>query len=163
MKVGLYTLAKSDIENFKGIVPNEVIENTGKTGYFVLGAVDEDYKVIGITQFYINMLNEEECDSQLVYLYVIDEYRNEGIASQMIDKVHRILGKSDIGKSMVILSKDDEPEEGTLLASNTKEEVFEKNGYIFMKVDPSSSNFLSMLYSDIDLSEIRQGVHWINR
>ncbi|MCR5452836.1 MAG: GNAT family N-acetyltransferase [Lachnospiraceae bacterium] len=163
MKVGLYTLAKNDVEIFKGIVPDEVIENTGKTGYFVLGAVDEEYKVIGITQFYINMLTDEECDAQFVYLYVTDEYRNEGIASQMIEKVHRILRKSDISKSLVLLSKEENTEGNGLIVSEDKEEIFEKNGYIFMRVDPSSAQFLSMLYTDIDMDEMRQGVYWINR
>ena len=65
----------------------------------------------------------------------------------MISKVHSILGKSGINKSMVFLPKK-EPCEG----------FFKVNGYLFTRNDPEMNDYQQLHYRGVKDSGYEQGV-----
>ncbi len=99
MRTGIYTLDKEDLETMKDILPDFVIERSHEPGYFSLGAVgkvDGEDVIVGVAQFYIDINASGECFAYLIYSYVIDEFRRDGIGTKLIDKIGSILKKSDI-------------------------------------------------------------------
>ncbi len=149
MRFSIYTLAASDMDAFYGLLPDEVTENIGRRGYFVIGAVDDEYTLVSMAEFFIGLTPEGECDAEVVYVYVKEPYRGQGIASQMVGKIHRILKKSGVGKSVALLEGDE------------IREFFKENGYIMMKVDEESDQFLRQSIPERDTRGKQQGIHWI--
>ncbi len=149
MRYSIYTLAASDMEAFYGLLPSEVTDSVGKRGYFVIGAVDDDYTLISMAEFFIGITSEGECDAEVVYVYVKEPYRGQGVASQMIGKIHRILKKSGVGKSVALLDAEE------------IREFFKENGYILMKVDEESGQFLRQALPERETVGKQQGIHWI--
>ena len=152
MKYGMVTIRKNDIENFIDFLPDYVLENCDKQGCFMIGAVDQDYNLVGLTQFYIGMLEDGNIISDVIYVYVNEDERNKGVASKMISKVHSILRKSGIDKSLAFL---DEGQEVKVF--------FKGNGYLFMKVGNELVTDLKVVHEDVFPSGMEQGVCWIEQ
>ena len=122
MRYGMYTLSRQDVEKFKDALPGYVLANCGRKGVFVIGASDKDGQVIGMAQFYVGMLPGNDAVADIVYVYVADEYRGNGVASKMIAEVHKIMKKSGGEKCLALLKK-----------RQKEQRLFESNGYLFMK------------------------------
>jgi hypothetical protein len=88
----------------------------------------------------------------VVYVFVGEDNRGRGAASRMLSQVHSILKKSGVDKSMTVLSKKQD-----------EKQLFTENGYIFMKPDKESIEFLEGLHGDVSPSKSEQGIYWVNR
>lgn len=152
MKYEMYTLYRDDIGSFADSLPAYVLENCGKNGCFMIGAVDADENLVGLAQFYIGMLEDGEFISDLVYIYVAEKYRRNGAASKMIAKIHSILKQSGLEKSIAFLEK--KKEEKTL---------FTENGYLFMKMEQDTVRELEEMHEGMAPSKTEQGVYWLER
>ncbi len=148
----MYTVSRSDIGIFEEDIPDSVMSNCGRPGFFVLGAADQENNLVGMTQFHIGMLPDGECVSDVVYVFVGEDNRGRGAASRMLSQVHSILKKSGVDKSMTVLSKKQD-----------EKQLFTENGYIFMKPDKESIEFLEGLHGDVSPSKSEQGIYWVNR
>ena len=149
MKCALYTLNKRDLGVFTGLLPEEVTDHAGEKGFFMLGAVDESFSVLGMTQFYIGIMPDGEINAEIRYVYVKEPYRNHGIAAQMVSKVHRILKNSGVVKSLALLNEEE--------AQN----FFKENGYLLTKVDEDTEKFLAQTDPERKTAGMPQGVHWV--
>ena len=99
MRIGIYTLDKEDMEAVAQFLPDYVVERAHEPGYFSLGAVakvDGEDRIVGISQFYIDINSSGECFSFLIYNYVMEDFRRNGVGTKLIDKIGSILKKSDI-------------------------------------------------------------------
>lgn len=129
MRTQMYTLGKSDIERFQEKLPKYVIENSSKKGYFTLGAFgmdNTDKQLIGVVQFYINITADSKYVSEIVYIYVRSDYRSQGIGTRLLERVDRILKKSQVDINLVML-----PESKDEMWSQDISIFFNENGYIF--------------------------------
>ena len=149
MSIGMFTLNRQDMGVFEGLLPESVKDNAGKPGYYVLGVADDDYTILGMAQFYIGMTPDRTITAEVCYIYVKEGSRGQGLATRMIDKVHRILKKSGVERSMVLLEK-----------TGKETEFFRQNGYIFMKMDDASGEFLLKLHPDVEKVDVHQGIRW---
>jgi GNAT superfamily N-acetyltransferase len=152
MKCGMFTLAKSDIGMFADEIPQYVLENCDKKGTFLLGAADGDSNLLGFTQFFVGVLESGEIIADIVYVFVNEDYRQQGVASKMLNKVHNILKKSNVKKSLVFLKK-----------KQNEKELFSKNSYVFMKPEAEPVNALEDLYEKMIPAKMEQGVSWTDR
>ncbi|MCR4643567.1 MAG: GNAT family N-acetyltransferase [Lachnospiraceae bacterium] len=152
MKYEMYTLNREDITVFEDVLPEYVVDNCGKEGCFMIGAVDADDNLVGLAQFYVGMLENGEFVSDLVYIYVAEEYRGNGAASRMISKVHSILKQSGLEKSLALTEKKSEVKA-----------LFTENGYLFMKLEKDSVKELENVHDRIVPAKTEQGVCWLDR
>ena len=120
MRYNMYTVNRHDIELFEDQLPDDILSNCGKPGFFVLGAADDDNNLVGVTQFHIGMLPDGECVSDVVYVFVGEDSRGRGAASRMLSQVHSILKKSGVDKSMTVMGKKQD-----------EKKLFTENGYLF--------------------------------
>ena len=152
MRYNMYTVSREDIEGFKNDLPETVLTNCGKPGFFILGAADPENNLVGMTQFHIGMLPDGECVSDVVYVFVEEDSRGRGAASRMLSQVHAILKKSGVDKSMTVLGK-----------KQSEKQLFTENGYIFMKPDKESIDFFKELHQEVSPMKSEQGIYWVNR
>ena len=114
MKVGMYTLDADDLEMFRDSLPEYMIDRAYERGFFTIGAVDEseeesgDDALIGVAQFYINITPQGECFAELIYVYVKEDARRDGIGTKLIERVNRILKKSGIKVCTLLLDVADD-------------------------------------------------------
>ena len=107
MKTGIFTLDRETLEEIGELLPGYVIRRAQEPGYFTLGAIDDHDEIIGITQFYINITEEGAGFAEIVYIYTMDGCRREGIGAKLLDKVNRILKKSGVPVSTVLVPASD--------------------------------------------------------
>ena len=150
MRFGIYTLKKKDLGSFVEKLPKYVFDNCEKKGFFTIGAVGSDGNLIGVTQFYIGMLKDNEFISDIIYVYVKEEYRRNGAATRMLWKSHNIIRKSGVKKSLVFFDNDYEGKE-----------FFEENGYLFMKLEEDTISELYDVHERITFKRTEQGVCWV--
>ncbi len=155
MRYGVYTLGKKNLESFEKKLPQYVFDNQKKRGFFTIGAVDPKGNLIGITQFYIGLLKNGEFVSDIIYIYVDENFRGTGVAERMIWKSHNIIKKSGVKKSLVFL-KDNLNEKMYI------KEFFENNGYLFMKVENGIINEIFDFPKKITYRKLEQGVCWVD-
>ncbi|MBQ7707803.1 MAG: GNAT family N-acetyltransferase [Lachnospiraceae bacterium] len=155
MRFSIYTLKKKDLGSFEEKLPKYVFDNCEKKGFFTIGAVGSDGNLIGVTQFYIGILKDNEFISDIIYVYVKEEYRRNGAAGRMLWKSHNIIKKSGVKKSLVFL-KDNLNEKMYI------KEFFENNGYLFMKVENGIINEIFDFPKKITSRKIEQGVCWVD-
>ena len=106
MRIGIYTLDKDDLNTMADFLPDFVVERAQKPGYFSLGAVgkvDDEDRIVGAAQFYIDINASGECFAYLIYVYVMEDFRRDGIGTKLVDKIGSILKKSDIKMCVVRL------------------------------------------------------------
>ena len=147
MRVVMYTLNRDDMNTFKGKIPEEVPLNCGEEGFFTVGGADKEGKLIGLTQFYVGNTAKGIACGDIRYIFVEKDLQRNGVGTKMISKVHSILGKSGINKSMVFLPKK-EPCEG----------FFKVNGYLFTRNDPEMNDYHQLHYRGVKDSGYEQGV-----
>jgi len=152
MKCIMYTIGKEDVSEFQDCLPKYVMKNCEREGIFILGAADEEDNLIGLTQFYLGMLSDESILSEIIYVYVREDSRDKGVASRMLGKIHQILEKSGIEKSVVVLSEKDR-----------EKILFKENGYMFMTLEENIKKSMGEMFGDRRYQTLLQGVCWIGR
>ncbi len=136
MRTDIYTLDRDDLTTMSDVLPEYVIERAKLPGYFSLGAVgkvDDDENLLGMAQFYINITSEGECFAQLVYIYVLEEYRHRGVASKLIERVNRILKKSDVKTCITYVPDKDVKIYGQEISAADLENFFKECSFISTK------------------------------
>ena len=152
MRYGMYTLGRNSMERFREVLPEYVLANCGRNGVFVVGAAAKDGRIIGLTQFFVRMLPKDDAVADIVYVYVVDEFRGNGVASRMIAEIHKIMKKSGGEKCLALLKK-----------KQKEQQMFEKSGYLFMKTEADTIGFLEEVHEDPSSALVEQGVYYINR
>ena len=143
----MYTLNRDDVNAFKGKIPEEVLLNCEKEGFFTVGSADKEGKLIGLTQFYVGNTAKGTTCGDIRYIFVENDLQRKGVGTKMISKVHSILGKSGINKSMVFLPKK-EP----------SEDFFKVNGYLFTRNDQEMNDYHQLNYQGVKNTGYEQGV-----
>ena len=136
MRTELYTLDREDLAILEGEVPDYVINRAHDPGYFTLGAVVSDgdeETVVGIAQFFINITPEGECFSEMIYVYVTEKYRHQGIGTKMVERVSRVLKKSSVKTSTFILPDTIDERLGYEADANVITKFFKECDYITAK------------------------------
>ena len=110
MRVALYTLAGEDMADLQENY-GEFVSNLGKLNYFSIGAYtytesEEEDRLAGVVQFYLDIYDDGECYAILDYIYVKDDIRHHGVGTKLIDKANRVLKMSDIKTCIVDLSNN---------------------------------------------------------
>ena len=150
VKYEMYTIRRRDLEEFGSAIPDYVLEKCSKKGFFVIGAVDENKHLIGMTQLYVRFLPEEGAVSDIVYVYVSERFRGKGVASRMIRKVHSIMKKSGAERCIAFMKKKQE-----------EQQFFVKNGYLFTKAEDEMIVFFEEAYAAINSARLEQGVFFV--
>lgn len=132
MRTEIYTLDKNDLETLRGIVPDYVVDRADVKGYFTLGAVkkgNEDEGILGVAQFYVNITPKGECFAEIIYVFVEEEYRRQGMGTKLVERISRVLKKSSINTATFIIP---EPIDGRLEYEVSAKEIaafFKECGY----------------------------------
>ena len=138
MRMQFYTLEKQDIEPLRQYIPSNTADRTGEEGYFTLGAVcftEEEAKLMGMAQFYVDSAADSDCYAELVYVYVTEEYRRQSVGARMVSKADAILSAEGVGVFMTRFSPDDENRPAGELPGDEKEEFLKECGFIATKED----------------------------
>ncbi len=146
MKIKLYTFQKKDMELFGDALPEYVYENIGKNSYFTLGAVGEEEEqaiLLGMVQFHSNVTRKGQYFVEVVYIYVMEEFRRNGVGSKMMDRVTRITKKSDVDNLTLLLPAEEGTEPVMDMPVKGMEEFLEVLG--FTKTDVNLNLFESVL------------------
>ena len=136
MRTEIYTLDRDDLTILSDYLPEYVVERSYLPGYFTLGAVgqvDEEDTLLGMTQFYININSDGECFAELVYIYVLEDYRHNGVGTRLIERVNRILKKSDIKTCMLLIPSEDDKLMGYETPGTELENFFKECSFITTK------------------------------
>ncbi len=143
----MYSLSRDDMNAFKGKIPEDIFRNCKEEGFFTVGGADKEGKLIGMAQFYIGNTSKGVTCGDIRYIFVEKDQQRKGVATKMLSRVHSILGKSGINKSLVFLSKKD-PCQG----------FFKVNGYLFTRNDPEMSDYHQINYQGVKDTGYEQGV-----
>ena len=114
---------------------------------FTVGGADKEGKLIGLIQFYVGNTAKGTTCGDIRYIFVEKDLQRKGVGTKMISKVHSILGKSGINKSMVFLPEK-EPSEG----------FFKVNGYLFTRNDQEMDEYHQLNYQGVKNTGYEQGV-----
>lgn len=99
MKTDIYILEKDDLRLFDGSVPEYVCENASKDGYYTLGSVisDDDGDILtGMMQFYVDINAAGRLFGELIYVYVLDDFRRMEMGKRLLEKADFFLSDHDI-------------------------------------------------------------------
>ena len=133
MRTEIYTLDKDDLSMLSGVLPEYVIERADLPGYFSLGAVanvgGED-TLTGVAQFYININADGECFAEVLFVYVLEEYRRQGVGTKLVERINRILKKSDVKTSTLLIPEDADEIMGFETGGKDLENFFKECSYI---------------------------------
>jgi GNAT superfamily N-acetyltransferase len=134
----MYTLTKSEMNLFEGLLPDYVIAGVQEKGYFTLGAIGEngeEHRLLGMAQFHSNITDDGEYYVELVYVYVMEAYRRQGIGTKLLDRVRTILRKSDVQVLTLLVPSDDKGDFNTELPPADIEAFLTELGFMEMNAD----------------------------
>lgn len=75
---------------------SDIYENIGKNGYFTIAVSDDEDFVAGVLQFYVSESEDKKVTSSITYIFVDEEFRNNGAGTNLIWKLKDILSESGI-------------------------------------------------------------------
>lgn len=134
VKTDIYTLDLDDLKAFGEEIPDKITANVNKPGFFTIGAVgvtDGDEKLVGMSQFYIDITSEGECFANLMYVFVVDGYRRQGVGTKLVDKVNNILKKSEI--KMCIARVPEEKSKAIMIPLKDFEKFLKESDFFITK------------------------------
>lgn len=111
MKTVVRSLNRYSILGFFELVPEPVIKAGRGEGFFPIGIVStegNEESLLGMAVFFVNSTPNRRGYAELVYIYVIEEYRRQGLGQQLIEGMDDILKKSGLKFSLAILPPMDE-------------------------------------------------------
>ena len=113
METVIRSLNRYAILNFHDIVPEYVIQAGRREGYFALGIVGktgDEESLVGMTVFFVSSTGNHRPYAEIVYVYVIEEFRRQGLGKQLLNAMEGVLKKSGQKFSLALLP-DPESEE----------------------------------------------------
>ncbi|MCR5453056.1 MAG: GNAT family N-acetyltransferase [Lachnospiraceae bacterium] len=146
MKTDLYTLTQSNVKYFSMKLPDFIYEKVDSNGFFTLGAVGykgDDGFPIGMAQFHSNITRDGRFFVEIVYLYVMEEFRRNGIGSKLIDRVRKINKKCDIETLTILIPSENNTELGLDISPDEMAKFFDILG--FSKVDVNLKMYETVL------------------
>ena len=167
MRTGIFTLDKSHLEMMDTELPNYVVDRAADTGYFTIGAVvteDDEELLVGAAQFYINITEEGECFAEVIYVYVKDDYRREGIGAKLLERVSRILKKSGVNTSMTLIPASVKSVLKYEMSNEEIESFFKDSSYIALSEGMAAySSTLFDIFPKLDEKQVKRFVRLTNR
>ncbi|MBR1567365.1 MAG: GNAT family N-acetyltransferase [Lachnospiraceae bacterium] len=130
MKTSIYTLDRETLEEIRGQLPDYVTGCVHEPGYVTLGAVDGHDDIVGMVQFFVNITDDGGGYAEIDYIYTADNCRRQGVGSKLLNKVNRILKKSGVLVSTVLVPVSDQ---GAMVLDTPAKELkafFEDCNYI---------------------------------
>ncbi len=165
MRTEIYTLTKADLPLFKGLLPEYVSSRTQKKGYFTLGAIgveEEKHILLGMAQFHSGITDNGEYYVELVYVYVVEEYRRSGIGTKLLDRVRTILRKSGVKTLTLLIPAADKGDFRSDLPVASLEKFFGELGFTLTKADFDKwESFLREEYPDLTEKDVKRYIKMI--
>ena len=167
MRTGIFTLDKTHLEMMNTQLPDYVVDRAADMGYFTIGAVvteDDEEMLVGAAQFYINITEEGECFAEIIYVYVREDYRREGIGAKLLERVSRILKKSGVNTSMTLIPASVRSTLQYELSPEEIESFFKDSSYIAMSEGMAAySSVLFDVFPKLDENQVKRFVRLTNR
>ena len=163
MRTEIYTLDRDDLSMLSGVLPEYVIERANLPGYFSLGAVanvgGED-TLTGVAQFYININTDGECFAEILFIYVLEEYRRQGVGTKLIERINRILKKSDVKTCALLIPEAADELMGYESGGQELEYFFKECSYISTKEEMAVwRTRIGQVLSDVSGQKANKAVH----
>ena len=124
MDFRIVSIPPESVEEFNPDIPGLVAESLKQPGHYALAALgsdDEGDFLLGTLAFYLGDSAEDEYYVSMIYIYVDEEYRENGVGTSLINEVHRVMSEEEVAESCVLI-----PEEVTGVKS-----FFRHRGYSF--------------------------------
>jgi ribosomal protein S18 acetylase RimI-like enzyme len=94
--MGVYTITEKDKADFEIFFDSETYANIGAKGFFTICYTDDEGFVAGVLQFNISETVDDVASATITYLYVDEDFRNEGAGTILIEELKGILAESGI-------------------------------------------------------------------
>ena len=97
--IKIYSLKETSSNSSFNMIPEYVVSNIGKEGYYTLLATDkkdEDEAFVGIAQFCVDINVRGKFFAELVYIYVAENYRLMDAGYKLMQKVGDILRDQEV-------------------------------------------------------------------
>ena len=137
--IRIYSLKEKPSNSSFNMIPEYVVSNIGKEGYYTLLAIDkkdEAEAFVGMAQFYVDINVKGTFFGELVYVYVVEAYRLMDAGYKLIQKVNEILREKEVD---VITATIPYNEMGEVISDITEQGIdifFRECGFITAKDDP---------------------------
>ncbi len=106
----IFSVLLEDSEALKEFFSPEQFDNIGKDGYYTLGAVDDDGFACGVLQFFVDKDDKGDNSGKLEYIFVPEDFRGDGVGSELMDEYVSVLYSSGIRGGIIELPSDKEDE-----------------------------------------------------
>ncbi len=110
MKTVVKSLNRYSILGFYELVPEPVIKAGRGGSFFPIGIVSREGNegsLLGMAVFFVNSTPNRRGYAELIYVYVIEEYRRQGLGQKLMEGMDDILKKSGLKFSLVLLPPPD--------------------------------------------------------
>ena len=94
--MSIFTITNKDKDDYEIFFSPDSYEDIGKKGYFTMAATDDEAFVAGVIQFFVGEDIRKGVTASITYLYVDEEFRNEGIGTLLISRLKDVLYSSGI-------------------------------------------------------------------
>ena len=106
MKTVVKSLNRYSILGFYELVPEPVIKAGRGESFFPIGIVSREgneESLLGMAVFFVNSTPNRRGYAELIYVYVIEEYRRQGLGMKLMEGMDDILKKSGLKFSLAVL------------------------------------------------------------
>ena len=106
MKTAIKSLNRYSILGFYDLIPEPVIKAGRGEGFFPIGIVSregDEESLLGMAVFFVSSTANRRGYAELIYIYVIEEYRRQGLGQKLMEGMEDILKKSGLKFSLAIL------------------------------------------------------------
>ncbi len=140
--IKIYSLKETSSNSSFNMVPEYVVSNIGKEGYYTLLATDqkdEDEAFVGIVQFSVNIGGRGNFFAELLYIYVAENYRLMDTGYKLIQKANDILRDQEVD---VITATIPYNEKGEVISDISEQEIgifFRECGFLTAEQDSGKS------------------------
>ncbi len=151
METVIKSLNRYSILAFHDLVPDYVLILGRKKGNFTLGIVTkgEPESLIGMAVFRVSSTDKNVGYAEVIYVYIIEEYRRQGLGSRLLLGTDIILQKSRVHFSMALLPSRDEDGFGYELSASELRMFFIAGGYVFAEEEyKNRPSVLSKYYDE---------------
>lgn len=166
MKTEICTLDSEDLRTLGSAIPKYVIDRADEDGYYTIGIVEKktDDPILGIAQFFVNITPTGECFGELIYVYMAEQYRKQGMAARMLDHAAGILKRSGISVFTFIIPNPVSKKLEYVLTVRDMEAFFGKCGFFKVKPDPELwVTTMKELVPDVDQKKLTRYIRLADR
>lgn len=162
MNTVIKSLNRYSILAFHGLVPEYVIKIGRRDGYYALGMIDREggkETLIGMSVFYVSSTSGKVGYAEVVYVYMIEEYRRQGQGNKLLRGVDYILRKSGVKYILALLPSAEDNGFGYAMTENELNMFIIAGGFIPAE-DPREIR-PSVLREFFDAKDIANADRWI--